>query len=196
MMGGRSDDDFDPVYFRKEGAINIRKATAADAATLHVWDEKPHVRKAVSLSGESSFEADWAEEITGMDASNEFLIAELDGHPIGAMQLIDPAREPTHYWCDVDDDLRAIDIWIGEEDCLGKGYGTVMMSFAINRCFSSAEVNAILIDPLINNTDAHRFYARFGFEILERRQFDDERDCLVLRLERSRFESLTLTGSP
>jgi aminoglycoside 6'-N-acetyltransferase len=43
-------------------------------------------------------------------------------------------------------DLRAIDIWIGEETDLGKGYGTKMMQLVIARCFSNPTVMAILID--------------------------------------------------
>ena len=59
-----------------------------------------------------------------------------------------------------------------------------MMRFAIDRCFSSAAVDAILIDPLANNVRSHTFYRRLGFEFVERRQFDSDSDCLVFRLDR------------
>jgi aminoglycoside 6'-N-acetyltransferase len=55
------------------------------------------------------------------------------------------------------EDLRAIDLWIGEECDLGKGYGRKMMELAIARCFSDPFVKAILVDPLAENTHAHRF---------------------------------------
>ncbi len=61
-------------------------------------------------------------------------MAEVDGRPIGFVQVIDPAREESHYWGDVPVDLRAIDIWIGEEADLGKGCGTQMMQLALARC--------------------------------------------------------------
>jgi aminoglycoside 6'-N-acetyltransferase len=35
---------------------------------------------------------------------------------IGFVQIIDPAREESHYWGDAPGGLRAIDIWIGEAD--------------------------------------------------------------------------------
>ena len=44
------------------------------------------------------------------------------------MQIIDPLAEPTHYWGEVEPNLRALDIWIGEKDALGRGYGTAMMT--------------------------------------------------------------------
>ena len=38
------------------------------------------------------------------------------------MQIIDPQLRPTHYWGDVEANLRALDIWIGETDALGHGF--------------------------------------------------------------------------
>lgn len=43
---------------------------------------------------------------------------------IGVIQVIDPAGEETQYWGNIGEGYRAIDIWIGEAEDLGKGYGT------------------------------------------------------------------------
>jgi aminoglycoside 6'-N-acetyltransferase len=83
----------------------------------------------------------------------------------------------------VEQNLRAIDIWIGEESDLGQGYGTTMMILAIERCFADPAVTAILLDPLASNLRVHPFYERLGFECIGRRVFDIE-ECLVYRLER------------
>ena len=138
----------------------------------------------VSDSGEIGFDLDWNDELAERDDGTEFFIAEVDGQPIGALQIIDPATERTHYWGAVAPNQRAIDIWIGEEAFLGQGYGTEMMTFAINHCFASKDVTAIVIDPLASNTKAHRFYQRFGFVFVERRLFDEDSDCFVFRLDR------------
>lgn len=42
-----------------------------------------------------------------------------------------PATERTHYWGAVAGNLRAIDIWIGEEASIGQGHGSRMMTYAI-----------------------------------------------------------------
>jgi len=81
-------------------------------------------------------------------------------------------------------DLRAIDIWIGEETDLGKGYGTQIMQLALARCFADPTVTAVLIDPLASNTRAHRFYKRLGFQFVDRRRFGKD-DCCVYRLKRA-----------
>jgi aminoglycoside 6'-N-acetyltransferase len=159
----------------------LRPATPNDLPILLGWDEQPHV---VAASGEDGG-FDWEHELPRLFDWRELLIAEHDGRPIGIVQIIDPALEETHYWGDCEPDLRAIDLWIGEEADLGKGYGSEIMRLVIARCFADPRVTAIIIDPLVSNTRAHRFYERFGFGIVDRRVFADIDDCYVMRLARS-----------
>ncbi|MEK9672511.1 MAG: GNAT family N-acetyltransferase [Rhodospirillaceae bacterium] len=120
------------------------------------------------------------------------LIAEWDApggaRPIGFVQIIDPAREETRYWGDAAPTLRAVDIWIGEADCLGQGLGTEIMRLAFARCFAPPGVTAVLVDPLAENSDAGRFYERLGFSFVEHRRFGDE-DCAVYRLDREDWKT-------
>lgn len=139
--------------------ITLRCAVAADTRLLRIWDRKPHVDAA---SGEDG-DFDWEAEVPRDVGWRDILIAEQDGRPIGVVVIIDPAEEETHYWGEIEPDLRAIDIWIGEEADLGKGYGTQMMRLAIAHCFAAQQVKAILIDPLVSNAAAHRFYERSNF---------------------------------
>lgn len=161
-----------------ENEIKLRLASIADLALLRHWDEQPHV-----LESDPNDDWNWEIELLRTPDWRGQWIAELDGRPIGFIQIIDPAREETHYWGDVPENLRAIDIWIGEIEDTGKGYGTKMMQLAIERCFSDPAVTAILIDPLSSNTDAHRFYERLGFEFVERRTFGED-DTFVYQMPR------------
>ncbi len=157
--------------------IKLRAAAPADLALLQYWDEQPHV-----IASAPNDDWDWKKELSHTPDWRELLIAELDVRPVGVVQIIDPAREETHYWGEIEDGYRAIDIWIGEASDLGKGYGTTIMSLALDRCFSSPEVSAVVIDPLATNTRAHTFYERLGFKFVERRYFDRD-DCFVYRLD-------------
>jgi aminoglycoside 6'-N-acetyltransferase len=127
---------------------------------------------------------DWRAEIAQQRPPQEILIAEDDGRPIGVVQVIDPATEITHYWGDAEPHQRALDIWIGEAADLGRGFGTQMMTIVLDRCFAHDDVTAVLIDPLVSNTRAHRFYRRLGFVPVGERTFGADR-CLVHRLDRS-----------
>ena len=154
-----------------------------DAAMEHLqllrrWDAAAHI---VAAKGTEDWE--WERELARSPNWREQLIAYVDEKPIGFIQIIDPALEDSHYWGNCSDNLRAIDIWIGEEDYIGRGFGTRMMRMAIDRCFAVPSVEAILIDPLATNTRARRFYERFGFQFVEIRRFEDD-VCAVYRLNR------------
>jgi aminoglycoside 6'-N-acetyltransferase len=162
--------------------MNLRFATSADLQLLHHWDDQPHV-----IASDPNDDWHWEVELDRTPDWREQLIAEIEGRPIGFIQIIDPAREDSHYWGDVAANLRAIDIWIGEATDLGKGYGTKMMQLALARCFAVLDVTAVLVDPLVSNTRVHRFYERLGFRCIDRCQFGDD-DCFVYRLNREDWQ--------
>jgi len=163
----------------KEVVLHLRSTTPTDLDLLRHWDEQPHV-----IASDPNDEWGWEVELDRTPDWREQLIAEVDGRPIGFVQIMDPVREESHYWGDVPKDLRAIDIWIGEETDLGKGYGTQMMQLALARCFADLAVTAVLVDPLASNTRAHRFYERLGFQFVEQRRFGKD-DCYVYCLKRA-----------
>ena len=85
--------------------LHLRPATTSDLALLRHWDEQPHV-----LASDPNDDWAWEVELTRSPDWREQLIAELSGRPIGFVQIIDPAREESHYWGDVPEGLRALDI--------------------------------------------------------------------------------------
>jgi aminoglycoside 6'-N-acetyltransferase len=164
-----------------EPRLRLRPAVPADVPLLRQWDEAPHV-----IASDPNDDWQW-EAALGREVDwREQLIAEVEGRPIGFLEIIDPAREEEHYWGDVAPNLRAIDVWIGAAEDLGRGHGTRMMHLALARCFADPKVEAVLVDPLASNVRAHRFYERLGFRFVERRQFGAD-DCFVYRLERTAY---------
>lgn len=162
--------------------IAFREATSSDIPLLKHWDQQSHV---IASDPE---EWDWEDDFRRNDPAVQKYIAELDGRPIGFIQIMDPQLEETHYWGEIGEGYRAIDIWIGEASDLNKGHGTTMMKMAMEMCFENPEVHTILIDPLITNLDAHRFYRRLGFQFVEERELGGD-DCFVLEFKRVNFES-------
>lgn len=157
----------------------LRPATIADLPLLHHWDEQPHV-----IASDPNDDWNWEVELPRNPTWRKQLIAELNHRPIGFVQIIDPAAEETQYWGNVSKNLRAIDIWIGEEVDLGKGYGTKMMELAIDLCFEEEGVTSVIIDPLASNVRAIRFYERLGFQYVEQRQFGEDL-CCVYQLDKA-----------
>jgi len=122
--------------------IKLRTATINDLDLVKYWDTKQHV-----MDCDPDDDWNWEIELKRDPEWREQLIAELNGEPIGFIQIIDPYLEETRYWGAVEPNKRAIDIWIGEERNLSRGYGTRMMKLAIEKCFRNESVEGILIDP-------------------------------------------------
>ena len=171
--------------------VRLRPATPEDAPLLAAWDREPHVIACSSddPDAEVAFggEMDWADELTHSSYELTYRIAEANGEPVGVLAICDPHTEPSHYWGEIEPNLRAIDIWIGPAEWLNRGVGSRMMTQVIEACFAEPEVTAIVIDPLNSNVAAHRFYQRLGFVVEGRRMFDED-DCLVHRLTRADWE--------
>lgn len=163
---------------KKIKMITLRQASIADLELVEHWDQQQHV-----MDSDPDDDWNWETELRREPSWREQLIAELNNEPIGFIQIIDPFLEETQYWGEVAENKRAIDIWIGEEKNLNKGYGSTMMLLAIERCFQSEAVSGVLVDPIKSNTKAHKFYERLGFEFVEEREFD-EIACFVYELKR------------
>lgn len=168
------------------GQLRLRRATQADATVLARWDLDPDVIGATTDAADAAVafgDHHWPDELAAQSELSYYLIAELDGRPIGAMQVCDPHLEPTHYWGDIEPDLRAVDVWIGAAADRCQGHGRRMMQLAHAQCFADPRVVAIVIDPLVSNTRAITFYQRLGYAPVGPRHFDDDH-CLVMRLPR------------
>ena len=171
------------------GRVTLRPATRADIPLLKAWDEEPHVQFSDPKANDGSG-WDWDDEIEAGLPGFWHFVAEVDGQPIGFVQVIDPAIEPTRYWGEMDAGYRAIDIWIGPADWLGRGCGSQIMALALTFCFADASVHTILIDPLADNIRAHRFYQRCGFTPTGQRMFGPDL-CLVHELKRADWRKET-----
>jgi len=181
--------------------ISLRNATLDDLETLQKWDEQDSLSDENVMGGADWNDWNWEYELPRQVHWRFQLVAEVSTadettEPIGFVQVIDPVLEETHYWGEYLDDhnrhpskhCRAIDIWIGEEAFLGKGYGTQMMKLVLrDYCFGiDSSVQSVLVDPMSANTAAHRFYQRLGFKPERLYNFGPD-ECLVHRLCRDEF---------
>ena len=165
----------------------LRPARPDDAACLERWDQDADViasHGAEAQADEIWRDEDWREEIAAAPPWRRILIGEEDGRPVGVIVDIDPALEETHYWGDCGPGLRAFDTWIGEAKDRGRGLGAAMMRAGLDIAFADPAVDAVIIDPLLSNKRAIRFYERCGFRAVEERWFNGDL-CLVMRCNRA-----------
>ncbi len=159
--------------------IELRPMRVADIDLLVEWDEDPDVASA--LGGRSADWFDWPTELGRDVAWRELLIAEVEGRPVGFVQLLDAARDESHYWGDVEPGTWALDIWIGAPGDRGRGLGAQVMRAAMTRLVEHHGAESVMIDPQVDNRRAIAFYTRLGFRSLGERVFGDH-TCLVMRI--------------
>ena len=176
----------------KDAAVVVfRNATIGDLDLLLKWDRAEHVLE--NAGDENYNDWNWQYELSREPTPSwrqQWIATLVDTQrdkkqDIGFVQIIDPLLEESHYWgTNVEPNVRALDIWIGETDCIGKGFGTQMMHQVLDFCFSdSTAATAVLVDPLFQNHRAHRFYQRCGFRPIGERFFGPDH-CLVHRIDR------------
>lgn len=172
--------------FVSESPVRMRRAIPDDADLLHHWEYAEHVAPVIGTgpgwTWEQEILVDW----------QEVWISEVGDRPIGVVVLLDAAADPAHYWDTetqrVSPGTFAIDIWIGERDAIGRGYGTAMMKHAIVRAFEGHGAKRIVIDPLASNKRAIEFYRNLGFVEVGPRSFGND-DCLVLERRAESYSS-------
>jgi len=171
-------------------SLSLRNATVHDIALLEKWEQAPHIQASIGAYDVNDW--NWNYEVPRKVSWRWQLIAVVNEIPIGFVQVIDPLQEETHYWGSCEPNLRAIDIWIGRREYLGKGYGTEMMKQVLrDYCFADPSVEAVLIDPMESNKRVHVFYQRLEFEEEGIRMFGPD-VCRIHRLTRDKWEQQAL----
>jgi RimJ/RimL family protein N-acetyltransferase len=147
--------------------ISFKKFTLEDVPLYYKWAEKPHVKNIWFLEGYQPKEY-ILEKIAGNGIDYPFVIL-LDDKPIGHIQFWDVyARDKIEphendYFTGESEGTYGVDLFIGEEDYLGKGYGTQTLIEFIKLLFDKYHAKKIVIDPDADNIQAIRCYEKAGF---------------------------------
>src|SRR5690606_28058821 len=97
----------------------------------------------------------------------------IDGKPVGYIQSYDVFAG--NVWQDLESEPEGtvgLDIIIGEDDYVGKGYGTVVVKSFSTLLFTSLGVSIIHVDPFFDDKRAIRCYEKAGF-VFVRKGKDD-----------------------
>ena len=143
------------------------------------WDDRP--TSIDELEGKHVPRIDGSERVYGY-------IAEYAGEPFGFLQWYRLRDEPEHVAVGlVDPGAAAIDLYIGVERFLHRGYGPVMIrAFLRAVVFAQPDVTACAIDPVVGNTTAIAAYRKVGFRDIAVKYSAYERaDSLVMALDRA-----------
>ena len=146
--------------------ITFRHVTDADLPLLYSWFKKPHVAQWWPVPEENEFFDKFLEKIRSK-TTVPFMVY-VDQTPIGYIQYyhIDRSREKTGSWLptELPDTTIGTDQFIGEEEYLHQGYGTLFIKEFLKQLrVLEPTITTVIVDPDPENAAAIRCYEKGGF---------------------------------
>lgn len=140
----------------------FKPLTTAHLDLLCEWFKKPHVLAWWS----DNLTPEEIKEIYGKRISDDIVcpyIVYLDDKPIAYIQYYWASKVGDGWWPDEDANTVGLDQFIGEEEYVNKGFGTLMMKEFIQFLFQNPRIKKIITEADPSNIRAKRCYEKAGF---------------------------------
>jgi len=178
-------------FFKEEKNMNLncsfKPMTEADIPLWEQWIQKPHVKDVWFIEGYELPEY-IHQKIKGNGYDYPFIIY-VNDTPIGYIQCSDlyayrtTCPKPRGVFTNEKPGTWCMDLFIGEEEFLGKGYGTQIVKAFSEFIFENFAIDTILIDPAATNKRAIRCYEKAEFTFVKTTH-DGVTECHVMKKER------------
>jgi aminoglycoside 6'-N-acetyltransferase-1b/aminoglycoside 6'-N-acetyltransferase-2 len=172
--------------------ITFRPLAAGDMPQLHRWLNNPLVAKWYGLGVENvpfptleQIETNYLPRVRG-EKPTYCYIMRLGEREFGYVQTYKVGSYPEYAAViDVDREAWGIDIFIGEDDCRGRGLGTAALRLFVERLvFNRPGGETAVIAPNPENHRAIRSYEKAGFEHLKTVYVEMENDHEYVMIRR------------
>jgi RimJ/RimL family protein N-acetyltransferase len=161
----------------RDGDLSIRRMrdTDEDYRQLLEWRREPHVRAVWDEDDEPEFSMEKVLAEHGPDtkpgSTSVAAFVELGDRPIGYIQFYpwsaygEAAREMS---IPPDDDAWGLDIFIGDPNALGRGYGSRAVDLLCRYLFATHAATRVALLTAVDNLRAQRAYEKAGMRKLAR----------------------------
>ena len=167
-------------------SISFTPLGVDDLLQIHTWLRRPHVAR-WWREDEETYDyvlSHYVPAIEGRDPTDNYLIV-ADGRPVGMIQTYLVFDYPE--WeslLHVGPGVAGVDIFIGEEDAVGRGLGPeVLRAFVADVVFAKVETHAVVAGIEPENTRSLRAFERAGFRFALD-YVEEGRPHRLLRLDR------------
>lgn len=173
--------------------ISFKKLTVDDFPLLHEWLNSPHVKEWYGKHEKSDLEAiiaKYSPRIEGKEPTKCF-IAYYGGKPFGFIQSYMISDHPDYAkYSNIDFEAASVDLFIGEEEFMGKGLGSLMLKkFLKDIVFGEMGAYSCVIGPEPNNTRAIKSYEKVGFKYFKTIQIPKEPEPeYLMKLDKDDFQ--------
>ncbi|MFK7824498.1 MAG: GNAT family N-acetyltransferase [Oligoflexales bacterium] len=151
---------------KKNKIIHFAKTKREQSDSVKTWLTKPHITEWLHSEGLNNTFVSLDESFIG-DSDMEHWIAYEDGNPFGYLITSEVDKNFSDV-SGIDSDCGkaiTLDLFIFDEDYLGRGYGTRMIKEFLLSMFPN--ITDVLIDPEIRNERAIHVYKKVGFKIIK-----------------------------
>lgn len=158
--------------------ISFKKLSSEDLPLLHKWLNNPHVKEWYGRDEKSdlaSIKAKYVPRIEGKEPTKCYL-AYCEDKPLGFLQTYMISDHPDYAkHADINFEAASVDLFIGEEEFMGKGLGSLMLKkFIKDIVFKEMNADICVIGPEPNNTRAIKSYEKVGFKYFKTIQVPKE----------------------
>lgn len=167
--------------------IDFKPMSENDKYLWEKWIDVEHVKNTWFIEGyETSEYIDI--KLLGNGFDYPFIIL-IDKTPIGYIQCCDLyeykniCSNPRGIFTKEAKGTFCMDLFIAEENCLNKGYGTLIVKSFVKKIFDDFKAKVILIDPATTNKRAIRCYEKAGFQFVKVAN-DGVTDCYVMKIKK------------
>lgn len=178
----------------KSAECKFEPLAIKDLETLYAWFQVPHVKKWYAKGMDFSkkdIESKYRSRIEGKEAVPSYIV-NIGQHEIGFIQYYSLSESlpegVTDYHHELfnkfsPSDVAGIDLFIGDENYLGKGYGAKILNSFLNKIIFQ-KFKIAVIDPDIENLRAIKVYERVGFtpfSIEKSEQYNETIQLMILK---------------
>lgn len=145
--------------------VGFRPLRESDLPLVHEWFGRDHVRRWWGDRGDLRQTVEhYGPSLEGRDPTDLYAIV-LDGRDAGMIQTYLVADYPD--WAEVigvGADVAGLDLFLGEDELVGRGYGTdVIRAFVTEIVFAREATRACVADPDAENLGSLRAFEKAGF---------------------------------
>ncbi|MBD5458327.1 MAG: GNAT family N-acetyltransferase [Lachnospiraceae bacterium] len=144
--------------------VYLRPIRETDTELVVAWRNKERVRHNFIYQKPFTKEGhlNWLHTQVEPGHVVQFIICEkVSDRPVGSVYFRDIDREKS---------IAEYGIFIGEDDALGKGYGTQAAKLALAYAFEKLRLQSVFLRVFADNTAARKSYENAGFCLVENRQ--------------------------
>ena len=174
------------------GKITFKKFSEQDLPLFFEWAKKQHVKDTWFMDGYESLDK-YSEKISGNGYDYSFIIY-VDEKPIGYIQCSDLyayktlCPKPKGVFTNEMPGAFCLDLFIGEEECLDRGYGAQIVKLFIDKLDAEFKAKRIVVDPACSNKRAIRCYEKAGFRFL-RKEYDGVTESCIMELMKNKIKT-------